>query len=104
MVHGPGGMVKVVAEAGDGRALGVRLVGPHVSEMAAGSRLIVGWEAAPADVARHVRPHPTLAEAAGEAFLTPPGADCASSERRGPPPGLTGAGNPDGTHGRDRCR
>ncbi|MEU3933456.1 dihydrolipoyl dehydrogenase [Streptomyces sp. NPDC029044] len=69
MVHGQGGMVKVVTESG-GRVLGVHLVGPHVSEMIAQSQLIVGWEAEPSDVARHVHPHPTLSEAVGEAFLT----------------------------------
>ncbi|MEU8699844.1 dihydrolipoyl dehydrogenase [Streptomyces sp. NPDC048680] len=69
MVHGQGGMVKVVAERG-GRVLGVHLVGPHVSEMIAESQLIVGWDAEPSDVARHVHPHPTLSEAVGEAFLT----------------------------------
>ncbi|WP_369392647.1 FAD-dependent oxidoreductase [Streptomyces sp. CG1] len=69
MVHGQGGMVKVVAEAG-GQVLGVHLVGPHVSEMIAESQLIVGWDAEPADVARHVHAHPTLSEAVGEVFLT----------------------------------
>ncbi|MEV5886122.1 dihydrolipoyl dehydrogenase [Streptomyces sp. NPDC052020] len=70
MVHGQGGMVKVVAEAGGGRVLGVHLVGPHVSEMIAESQLIVGWDAESADVARHVHAHPTLSEAVGEVFLT----------------------------------
>ncbi|MFI6645031.1 dihydrolipoyl dehydrogenase [Streptomyces sp. NPDC050504] len=75
MVHGRGGVVKVVAEAADGagragRVLGVHLVGPHVSEMIAESQLIVGWDAEPSDVARHVHAHPTLSEAVGEAFLT----------------------------------
>ncbi|AOR31440.1 dihydrolipoyl dehydrogenase [Streptomyces fodineus] len=70
MVHGQGGMVKVVAEAGDGPVLGVHLVGPNVSEMIAESQLIVGWDAEPADVARHVHAHPTLSEAVGEVFLT----------------------------------
>jgi dihydrolipoamide dehydrogenase len=69
MVHGQGGMVKVVTESA-GRVLGVHLVGPHVSEMIAQSQLIVGWEAEPSDVARHIHPHPTLSEAVGEAFLT----------------------------------
>ncbi|MFF7311401.1 dihydrolipoyl dehydrogenase [Streptomyces sp. NPDC008137] len=70
MVHGQGGIVKVVTEAGGGRVLGVHLVGPHVSEMIAESQLIVGWDAEPSDVARHVHPHPTLSEAVGEVFLT----------------------------------
>ncbi|WP_393062035.1 dihydrolipoyl dehydrogenase [Streptomyces sp. LN549] len=69
MVHGQGGMVKVVTERG-GRVLGVHLVGPHVSEMIAESQLIVGWDAEPSDVAHHIHPHPTLSEAVGEAFLT----------------------------------
>ncbi|MFI9253774.1 dihydrolipoyl dehydrogenase [Streptomyces sp. NPDC053069] len=70
MVHGRGGMVKVVTEAGGGQVLGVHLVGPSVSEMIAESQLIVGWDAEPADVARHVHAHPTLSEAVGEVFLT----------------------------------
>ncbi|QIP83997.1 dihydrolipoyl dehydrogenase [Streptomyces sp. Tu 2975] len=69
MVHGQGGMVKIVAERG-GRVLGVHLVGPHVSEMIAESQLIVGWDAEPSDVAAHIHPHPTLSEGVGEAFLT----------------------------------
>ncbi|MFI7235853.1 dihydrolipoyl dehydrogenase [Streptomyces cyaneofuscatus] len=69
MVHGRGGLVKVVAERA-GRVLGVHLVGPHVSEMIAESQLVVGWDAEPADVAHHIHAHPTLSEAVGEAFLT----------------------------------
>ncbi|MEU8887631.1 dihydrolipoyl dehydrogenase [Streptomyces sp. NPDC048442] len=69
MVHGQGGVVKVVAER-DGRVLGVHLVGPNVSEMIAESQLIVGWDAEPSDVARHIHAHPTLSEAVGETFLT----------------------------------
>ncbi|GGT10155.1 MULTISPECIES: dihydrolipoyl dehydrogenase [Streptomyces] len=69
MVHGQGGTVKVIAERG-GRVLGVHMVGPHVSEMIAESQLIVGWDAEPSDVARHIHPHPTLSEAVGEAFLS----------------------------------
>jgi dihydrolipoamide dehydrogenase len=70
MVHGQGGMVKVIAEQGGGQVLGVHLVGPNVSEMVAESQLIVGWDAQPSDVARHIHAHPTLSEAVGEAFLT----------------------------------
>jgi dihydrolipoamide dehydrogenase len=69
MVHGQGGVVKVVAEQG-GRVLGVHLVGPHVSEMIAESQLIVGWDAEAGDVAQHIHPHPTLSEAVGEVFLS----------------------------------
>ncbi|WP_093798445.1 dihydrolipoyl dehydrogenase [Streptomyces sp. Wb2n-11] len=69
MVHGQGGLVKVVAARG-GQVLGVHLVGPNVSEMIAESQLIVGWDAEPSDVARHIHAHPTLSEAVGETFLT----------------------------------
>ncbi|MEU6854311.1 dihydrolipoyl dehydrogenase [Actinacidiphila alni] len=69
MVHGQGGVVKVVAQR-SGPVLGVHLVGPNVSEMIAESQLVVGWEADPADVAQYVHPHPTLSEAVGEVFLT----------------------------------
>ncbi|MER6051826.1 dihydrolipoyl dehydrogenase [Streptomyces sp. NPDC001793] len=76
MVHGRGGMVKVIAAAdgaggeATGAVLGVHLVGPHVSEMIAESQLIVAWDAEPSDVAQQVHAHPTLSEAVGEAFLT----------------------------------
>ncbi|MFF2811251.1 dihydrolipoyl dehydrogenase [Streptomyces sp. NPDC058000] len=76
MVHGQGGMVKVIAAAdgaggeATGAVLGVHLVGPHVSEMIAESQLIVAWDAEPSDVAQQVHAHPTLSEAVGEAFLT----------------------------------
>ncbi len=76
MVHGQGGMVKVIAAAdgaggnATGPVLGVHLVGPHVSEMIAESQLIVAWDAEPSDVAAHIHAHPTLSEAVGETFLT----------------------------------
>ncbi|GCD34028.1 dihydrolipoyl dehydrogenase [Streptomyces chrestomyceticus JCM 4735] len=73
MVHGQGGVVKVVATAegtGTGAVLGVHLVGPHVSEMIAESQLVVAWDADPSDVAQHIHAHPTLSEAVGETFLT----------------------------------
>ncbi|MER6309893.1 dihydrolipoyl dehydrogenase [Streptomyces sp. NPDC001739] len=76
MVHGKGGLVKVIAAAegaagaATGAVLGVHLVGPQVSEMIAESQLIVAWEAEPSDVAQLVHAHPTLSEAVGETFLT----------------------------------
>ncbi|WP_206503547.1 dihydrolipoyl dehydrogenase [Streptomyces chrestomyceticus] len=73
MVHGQGGVVKVVATAegaDTGAVLGVHLVGPHVSELIAESQLVVAWDADPSDVAQHIHAHPTLSEAIGETFLT----------------------------------
>ncbi len=56
--------------AGGGPVFGVPLVGPQVSEPIGEGRLIIGWDAEPGDVARHIHPHPTLSEAVDEVFLT----------------------------------
>jgi dihydrolipoamide dehydrogenase len=69
MVHGQGGIVKLVA-AKDGPVLGVHLVGARVTDLIAEAELIVNWEALPMDVAQFIHPHPTLSEAIGEAHLT----------------------------------
>jgi dihydrolipoamide dehydrogenase len=68
-IVGEGGFVKVVAEAGGGRVLGVHMIGPHVTDLVAEAMLITNWEAAPAEVAALIHPHPTLSEAIGEAHL-----------------------------------
>jgi dihydrolipoamide dehydrogenase len=69
LIHGQGGMVKLVATKG-GPVLGVHLVGARVTELVAESMLIYNWEALPSDVAQFIHPHPTLSEAVGEAYLT----------------------------------
>ena len=69
LIHGQGGMVKVVA-AKDGPVLGVHLVGARVTDLVAEAMLIYNWEALPIEVAQFIHPHPTLSEAVGEAFLT----------------------------------
>jgi len=67
-ILGEGGSVKVVA-AKDGPILGVHMVGPHVTDLISEAMLITNWEAAPAEVAALIHPHPTLSEAIGEAHL-----------------------------------
>ena len=67
-VVGEGGIVKVIAEKG-GAVLGVHMVGPHVTDLISEAMLITNWEAAPAEVAALIHPHPTLSEALGEAHL-----------------------------------
>jgi dihydrolipoamide dehydrogenase len=67
-IVGEGGLVKVVAEV-DGPVLGVHMIGPHVTELIGEASLIYNWEAAVADVAGVIHPHPTLSEAIGETFL-----------------------------------
>ena len=68
-IVGEGGFVKLVAEAGGGPVLGVHMIGPHVTDLIAEAMLITNWEAAPAEVAALIHPHPTLSEAIGEAHL-----------------------------------
>ena len=68
-IVGEGGIVKIVAAKGGGPVLGVHMVGPHVTDLVAESMLIVNWEAAPAEVAALIHPHPSLSEAVGEAHL-----------------------------------
>ncbi|HEX8862759.1 MAG TPA: dihydrolipoyl dehydrogenase [Actinomycetes bacterium] len=69
MMYGQGGIVKLVA-AKDGPVLGVHLIGARVTELIAEAMLVYNWEALPSDVAQFIHPHPTLSEAAGEAYLT----------------------------------
>ena len=68
-IVGEGGIVKIVAGKGGGPVLGVHMVGPHVTDLVAETMLIVNWEAAPAEVAALIHPHPSLSEAIGEAHL-----------------------------------
>jgi dihydrolipoamide dehydrogenase len=68
-IVGEGGLVKVVADAGDGPILGIHMVGPHVTDLIAEGMLITAWEASPSDVATHIHPHPSLSEGIGEAML-----------------------------------
>ena len=67
-IVGEGGIVKIVAEK-EGPVLGIHLVGPHVTDLISEAMLITNWEAAPAEVAALIHPHPTLSEAIGEAHL-----------------------------------
>jgi len=68
-IVGEGGLVKVVAVAGDGPVLGVHMIGPHATDLIAEGMLITAWEASPSDVAAHIHPHPSLSEGIGEAML-----------------------------------
>jgi dihydrolipoamide dehydrogenase len=63
------GLVKVVAEVGSDRLLGVQVVGPHASELISEAVLALGLGARAADLARAVHAHPTLSEALKEAAL-----------------------------------
>ncbi len=63
------GLVKIVAERGSGRIVGVHLCGPWVTELLTEGFLAVNWEATAADLARLVHAHPTLSELFGESAI-----------------------------------
>jgi dihydrolipoamide dehydrogenase len=63
------GAAKVIATEGGGPVLGIHLVGARVGELIAEGQLIYNWEAAPAEVAQLIHPHPTQSEMIGEAHL-----------------------------------
>ena len=62
------GFVKLIRRS-EGPVVGVHIVGSRVSELIAEAALITGWDAFPDDVAGLIHPHPTQAEALGEAHL-----------------------------------
>jgi dihydrolipoamide dehydrogenase len=72
IIHESDGFVKVVA-AEDGEVLGIHVIGPHATDLIAEAQLITAWGALPSEVAQLVHPHPTLAEAMGEAHLAAAG-------------------------------
>ncbi|MGE0387373.1 MAG: dihydrolipoyl dehydrogenase [Gammaproteobacteria bacterium] len=63
------GFVKILADAGTDRILGVHVVGPSASELIAEATLAMEYHAAAEDLARTIHAHPTLAEAMHEAAL-----------------------------------
>jgi dihydrolipoamide dehydrogenase len=63
------GAVKVVADAADGRILGVHLVGAYASEIIWGAAAVIEQEMRAADVKEIIFPHPTVGEAIRDAVL-----------------------------------
>jgi dihydrolipoamide dehydrogenase len=63
------GFVKIVADANTDDVLGVHMVGPHVTDMISEGALARVLNATPWEIAHTIHPHPTLAEAIGEAAL-----------------------------------
>ncbi len=61
------GFVKVIADAADGRILGIHMVGYGVSELAAEATMSMEFMATLEDVEAVIHPHPTLSEALMEA-------------------------------------
>lgn len=67
MLHRPEGFVKVIADATRHAILGVRMVGPGVSELISEAVLALEMGAQLEDLAVSIHPHPTLSEALAEA-------------------------------------
>lgn len=63
------GFVKVVADKKTNDLLGVHMIGPHVTDYISEAALAQVLDATPWEVGRTIHPHPTLAEALGEAML-----------------------------------
>ncbi len=63
------GFIKVLADAGTDRVLGVHMIGPHCSELIAAAVLAVEYGASSEDIALTMFAHPTLSEALHEAAL-----------------------------------
>jgi dihydrolipoamide dehydrogenase len=61
------GSVKIVADAADGRILGVHVVGAYASEMIWGAAVLIEQELRVSDAREIVFPHPTVCEAIREA-------------------------------------
>jgi dihydrolipoamide dehydrogenase len=69
IVGEPEGMVKIIAEKGTGRLLGVHMAGPWVTEQLGSGYFAVNWEATVDEVAHLIQPHPTMSELYGESVL-----------------------------------
>lgn len=63
------GFVKILADRGSRRILGIHLIGPHVSELVAEATVLLSYGATLDDLSRITHPHPTLAEAIRDAAL-----------------------------------
>ncbi len=63
------GMVKMICRSGDGKVLGLHIIGPHASDLIAEGTLAIRMGATAADIAHTIHAHPTLAEAVHEAAM-----------------------------------
>ncbi len=61
------GFARVVADTATDRVVGVHVVGPHASELAAEGALAIEMLASPQDLAGTIHPHPTVSEALHDA-------------------------------------
>ena len=63
------GLVKILSDAGNGRILGVHMIGPQCAELVATGVMAMEFQATWEDIALTMFAHPTLSEAVHEAAL-----------------------------------
>lgn len=63
------GMVKMICHAGDGKVLGVHIMGPHAGDLIAEGALAIQLGATARDLAHTIHAHPTLPEALQETAM-----------------------------------
>jgi dihydrolipoamide dehydrogenase len=63
------GFVKVLADSGTGRVLGIHIIGPRASDMIAEAVTVMTYGGSAQDIALTFHAHPTLSEALKEAAL-----------------------------------
>jgi dihydrolipoamide dehydrogenase len=63
------GFVKILAENGGGRVLGVHILGPRASDMIAEAVTVMSFGGTGLDIALTMHAHPTLSEVFKEAAL-----------------------------------
>ena len=61
------GVIKIIADAGDGTLLGAHIAGPHATDLIAEATLALQMKATVHDIADTIHAHPTLAEGIYEA-------------------------------------
>ncbi len=70
ILAGGKGTVKIVAEQGTGRVLGMHIIGPHASDLIAEGALALRMGATVEDLITTIHSHPTVTEAVREAALS----------------------------------
>jgi dihydrolipoamide dehydrogenase len=63
------GLVKIIADAGTDRVLGVHVLGPRASDLIAEAVIAMEFSGSAEDIARTCHAHPTFSEAVREAAL-----------------------------------
>jgi dihydrolipoamide dehydrogenase len=63
------GLVKLICHAGDGKVLGMHIMGPHASDLIAEGALAIRLGLTAEDIAHTIHAHPTLPEAVREAAM-----------------------------------